>query len=128
MTIFLHTLSWPLLLAGAAFCLIGGIGLLRLPDFYSRIHAAGITDTLGAALILIGLALQAEELLVVIKLALVLAFLFFSSPACTHALGRAAFSHGLRPLLRDQCFDASLASDDVHWVNAEPEEEPTSAS
>lgn len=128
MTLLLHTLSWPLLLAGAAFCIIGGIGLFRLPDFYTRIHAAGITDTLGAALILIGLALQAEELLVVIKLALVLAFLFFSSPACTHALARAAFSHGLRPLLQDQCFDESFASDYVHWVNEETEEEPTSAS
>ena len=51
----LDLVSMVLLLAGSAFVLIGGIGVLRLPDFYTRIHGAGITDTLGAGLVLLGL-------------------------------------------------------------------------
>ena len=49
-----EVLSWIFIAAGSIFVLIGGLGLLRLPDFYTRIHAAGITDTMGAWLILIG--------------------------------------------------------------------------
>lgn len=127
MLALLHLLSWALLLAGSAFCLIGGFGLLRLPDFYTRTHAAGLTDTLGAGLILLGLALQAGDALVIIKLALTLSFLFFSAPACSHALGRAALSHGLRPQLDEEAFDDSVASDHVHWANEEDEEDEPSA-
>ena len=52
--------SWILLLAGSIFVLIGAFGILRLPDFYTRLHAAGLTDTMGAGLVLLGLLLQAE--------------------------------------------------------------------
>ena len=58
--LLLDILSWPLLMAGSAFVLIGAFGILRLPDFYSRLHPAGLTDTMGAGLILLGLLLQAE--------------------------------------------------------------------
>ena len=51
--------SWVLLVVGGLFCIVGGIGLLRMPDFYTRVHAASVTDTLGVGLILFGLALQA---------------------------------------------------------------------
>lgn len=54
----IHYASWFLLSTGAFFCAVGGLGILRLPDFYSRQHAAGITDTLGSSLVLIGLMLQ----------------------------------------------------------------------
>ena len=56
---FLNIASWGLLLAGSFFCIVGGIGLIRLPDFFARIHGAGITDTLGASLVLAGLMVQA---------------------------------------------------------------------
>lgn len=87
--------SWFCILAGSVFCLIGGIGMLRMPDFHSRGHAAGITDTLGAGLILLGLMFQAGATQVLIKLILVLGFLFITSPTATHALMKAGYLGGL---------------------------------
>ena len=72
--------SWVLLMSGAGFCIIGGIGLLRMPDFYARTHAAGITDTLGAGLLLAGLLLQAGPTLIGVKLVLIFAFLELVGP------------------------------------------------
>lgn len=92
-------LSWGCLLAGGFFGIVGGIGLLRFPDFFTRLHAAGVTDTLGATLILSGLMLQTESGLVTVKLLLILAFAFFTSPTATHALAKAALHGKLKPLL-----------------------------
>jgi multicomponent Na+:H+ antiporter subunit G len=89
--------SWIFLGGGAVFGLISGIGVLRLPDFYTRLHAASLSDTGAAALIAIGLMLQAPSVLVAVKLLLILAFLFFTGPVATHALARAAFGDGLKP-------------------------------
>jgi multicomponent Na+:H+ antiporter subunit G len=90
-------LSWLLLLAGAAFVIIGAFGMLRLPDFYSRLHPAGLTDTMGAGLILLGLLLQAEVAIVAVKLLIIAGFLLFTSPTSGHATARAALAAGLRP-------------------------------
>lgn len=87
-----------LMLAGAIFCLLGSIGMHRFPDFYTRVHAAGITDTLGTILVLIGLAMQADPG-DSLKLWLVFAFLFFTSPVATHSLANAAIKSGHRPRL-----------------------------
>ena len=95
----LDILSWLLLLAGGALGIIGGIGIYRFPDFYSRLHAAGITDTLCAMLILLGLALQAGWTLAAFKLALIFVFLYFTSPTASHALANAALHSGLQPKL-----------------------------
>ena len=95
-------LSWALLMSGAVFLFVGGIGILRLPDFYCRIHAAGLTDTLGAGLILIGLMVQAGWTLVAVKLLLIFGFLFLTSPTATHALARAALLNGLKPVTGDE--------------------------
>ena len=91
--------SWACLLLGSAFCIIGGIGLIRLPDFYSRIHGGGITDTLGAGLVMLGLMLQAGWSLVTVKLVLILLFLLLTSPVASHAIARAARHSGLEPKL-----------------------------
>ena len=91
--------SWALLVSGGGFCIIGGLGLLRLPDVYARMHAAGITDTLGAGLILTGLMVQGGLSLVTIKLILILVFLLFTSPTSTYALANAAYRLGLAPRL-----------------------------
>lgn len=88
--------SWICLVIGSLFCLIGGIGMLRMPDFYTRGHAAGVTDTLGAGLILLGLMFQAGLDLVTVKLAMVLFFLYVTSPTSTHALFKSAYAGGLR--------------------------------
>ena len=92
-------LSWLLLASGAVFCVIGAIGLLRMPDLYTRIHAASLIDTLGAGLILAGLMLQAGLTLVSVKLLAIALLIFFPSPTATHALARAAMTRGVKPLL-----------------------------
>jgi multicomponent Na+:H+ antiporter subunit G len=99
MSVAIDVASWILLAAGGLFCIVGAIGLLRMPDFYTRVHAASVTDTLGAGLILLGLVLQAGWTLVAAKLVMIGLLIFFTSPAATHALARAALGRGLKPLL-----------------------------
>ncbi|MFC2144315.1 monovalent cation/H(+) antiporter subunit G [Acidobacteriota bacterium] len=94
-----EVLSWVFIVAGSVFVLIGGIGLIRLPDFYTRIHAAGITDTMGAWLILIGLMFSAGWTLITAKLFMLLFFLAATSPLASHALAKAAFLRGLEPMI-----------------------------
>ena len=96
MTVLLDVVSWIALCAGSLVCVIGGLGLLRLPDFYSRTHAAGLTDTLGATLILVGLMLQSGSFGIAAKLGLLVLLLHLTSPTGTHALVKAAYSRGLR--------------------------------
>ena len=79
------------LLAGAFFAVVGTVGILRMPDCYTRMHAASITETLGAGLLLFGLMLQAGLTLVGAKLVMLGLLIFFASPTATHALARAAF-------------------------------------
>ena len=88
-----------LLIGGGLFSMIGGLGIVRLPEFYSRLHAGGITDTAGASLTLVGLMLISGSWLVAIKLAMILAFLFIVSPSSSHALAKAALARGVRPVL-----------------------------
>lgn len=95
--IILDVISWACLLTGGAFGILGGLGLLRFPDFYTRLHAAGMTDTLVALLIVIGLALQSGLSLLTVKLLLILLFLLFTAPTATHALARAAMVDGVEP-------------------------------
>jgi multicomponent Na+:H+ antiporter subunit G len=90
-------LSWICLLGGGLLGVAGGIGIHRFPDLYSRQHAAGITDTLCAMLILLGLGLQAGISLAAFKLAFIFMFLFFTSPTASHALANAAMHSGLKP-------------------------------
>lgn len=99
MSLVVDIASWLLLGAGGVFCVIGGIGLIRMPDFYTRVHAASVTETLGAGLILAGLMLQAGLTLVCVKLVMIGLLIFFTSPTATHALTRAALTRGLEPVL-----------------------------
>jgi multicomponent Na+:H+ antiporter subunit G len=86
---------WFCLVTGSAFCVIGGVGIIRMPDFYTRSHAASITDTLGATLILLGLALYSGLNLISVKLGFVLFLLYVTSPTAAHALVKAAYARGL---------------------------------
>ena len=97
--LILNLISAGLLAAGSIFVLIGAFGLIRFPDFYTRLHAAGIADTLGAELILLGLMFQAGLSLVTVKLILISLFIFFTSPTATHAVANAARVMGLKPML-----------------------------
>ena len=87
-------LSTLLLLSGSAFILIGGIGVLRMPNLYTRLHAASLTDTLGTLLILAGIIVQAGFTLAAIKLAAIALFLMLTGPTATYALANAALLSG----------------------------------
>jgi multicomponent Na+:H+ antiporter subunit G len=79
----------------AVLLLVGGTGLLRLPDFFTRLHGASVTDTLGAGAILLGLALAAGWSLLMGKILALLLIMALLSPSAAHALARAAI-HGIR--------------------------------
>lgn len=85
-----------LVLSGVFFLVMGAVGLVRFPDFYSRMHAAGKCDTLGVLLVLIGLAIYEGVTLSSAKILLIAVFLFMTSPTATHAIARSAFTHKVR--------------------------------
>jgi multicomponent Na+:H+ antiporter subunit G len=88
--------SGVLVVVGAAIALSGGVGLLRLPDFYTRAHAVGLTDAPGVGLIVLGLLLRAPDWGVAVRLFLILLFLVLTSPTATHALAQAARKDGVQ--------------------------------
>ncbi len=90
--------SWISIGGGVFFIVVGSIGLIRLPDVYTRLHAAGMTDTMGAGLVLVGLAFQAGATLITVRLLIIWAFLLFTSPIATHALARAALHGKVEPI------------------------------
>lgn len=89
--------SWVLLTLGGISVLIGGLGALRMPDLYTRMHAASVTDSIGAILVLAGIMLQAGLSLATIKLAAILLFLLLTSPTASNALAAAAMLAGSQP-------------------------------
>ena len=97
MTMAIDILSWIMLTAGGVFVFIGGLGALRMPNLYTRMHAASLTDTMAAVLILGGIMLQAGPTLASIKLAAILLFLLITSPTASNALASAAILSGLQP-------------------------------
>ena len=105
MSAVLDLVSALCLAAGAFFCLVGGIGLVRMPDFFTRVHAASVTETLGAGLLLLGLILKAGLTLVSVKLAIIGVLIYFASPTASHALAKAALIAGIKPVLADPVAD-----------------------
>jgi len=97
--------SWALLSSGGLFVLIGGIGVMRMPNLYTRIHASGITDSIGPILILGGLMLQAGFTLELLKLSAILLFMMITGPTATYALANAALGAGVHTSLDDQAAD-----------------------
>lgn len=95
--IVLEILAAICLVAGTVFLLAAAVGVARFPDFYSRLHAAGKGDTLGQALVLLGLIFTAGLTLVSLKLAFIIFFVFIFNPTATHALARGAWVCGVRP-------------------------------
>ena len=92
---FIDILSIIAISLGCLLSLIGGLGILKLPDMFTRLHAVGITDTLYSFLILLGLALQAGIGLVLFKILFVFMFLLFTSPVSSFALANNAWRYGL---------------------------------
>ena len=101
MTIIIDVLSWLFVGMGVFLGLTGAFGILRFPDFYTRVHAASISDTLCTACFVLGLALQSGFNLVTAKLFMILILLWLTGPAASHALVRAAYTAGLKPLTEE---------------------------
>ena len=94
---FLDIASWVLMSAGGFFVFIGGLGALRMPDLYTRMHAASVTDTIGPVLIIGGIILQAGLTLASVKLVAILLFLLITGPTASNALASASLLAGNRP-------------------------------
>ena len=109
MSVVADVLTWVFLLAGGFFVVVGGIGLVRMPDLFTRMHATGIADTMGTGLILVGLTFQSDDWLVTVKLLLILYFLVFTNPTSTHAVARSALDNDIRPLLPEENADHRAA-------------------
>lgn len=88
-----------LCLAGAILSLIGAIGVMRFPDFYTRLHAASITDTSAVTIMLIGMAFFAPHWTVVLKLFAIWIFIFLTGPTSSHAIANAAHTAGVQPVI-----------------------------
>ncbi|MBN8828651.1 MAG: monovalent cation/H(+) antiporter subunit G [Sphingobacteriia bacterium] len=95
--IIVEYLANILILTGTIICLIGSIGLIKLPDFYTRLHAAGVIDSLGTVLIILGVAFKHGFSIFSLKIILLGIFAFITIPTNTHALAKAAFIGGLKP-------------------------------
>lgn len=102
MEVVIEVVSWACIVAGAFVLLVSAVGVLRLPDVFTRFHAAGMTDTLGASLTLTGLILQAGFSLVAVKLFAIWLFLWATSPVATHSITRAALLGGVEPHLAER--------------------------
>jgi len=89
--------SWAAILLGSAFMLIGAIGTLRFPDFWSRVHAVSVADSAGMLLLTLGMCIQGGLTLVTVKLIIIGVFLFITGPTATHAVANAALVSGFLP-------------------------------
>ena len=113
MSSFIELLSWGCFLLGGFLCLSGGVGLLRFPDFFTRVHAVGVTETLATPLLLFGVMLQLGVTLETFKLLLVMAFVLATNPTASYAMARAALHGGQKPLIaEDSVDDAATAEED----------------
>ena len=99
MSLVLDVISLVLLVLGSFFCITAGVGLIRMPDLFTRAHSASILDTMGSGLILLGLVLQAPDYLVAVKLFFIFFFLLVTSLAAIHALAQAVNVVGIDPKL-----------------------------
>ena len=94
-------LSWFFLVTGGLACIIGVVGILRMPDAYTRLHASSVMETVGVGFILIGLFLQSDHWTVLVRLAVVAFVLLFTSPVTSHAVARAMKHRKIEPVLRE---------------------------
>ena len=125
--LLVEIVSWAAIVAGSFFTIVGMIGLVRMPDVYTRLHAASVTDTLGAGLVCGGLMLQAGFTLVSAKLLFILALLFFTGPVITHALAKAALHAGIAPRLDEDRRRRPDAHEPASAAEARPALTPAAA-
>lgn len=90
------------MVAGAFFMVSGSLGILRMPDFFSRLHPAGVIDSFGAPLILLGAAVHFGFSFITAKIILLILLLLITNPTATHILSQSAIADKLKPLQRDK--------------------------
>jgi multicomponent Na+:H+ antiporter subunit G len=100
--LFNAVLGYCFIITGVFFIFTGSLGLMRMPDFFTRLHPAGLTDSFGAPLVLIGVAIQDGFTLYSAKLLLLIFFILITTPTATHALAKAALFFGIKPILKDK--------------------------
>jgi multicomponent Na+:H+ antiporter subunit G len=101
MRIAIDVASWLLIASGSFFAVVGMIGLVRMPEVFTRMHASSVMETLGAGLLLAGMMLQAGMSLVTFKLFFIFVLFFFTAPVVTHALAQAAQQGRVRSFLAE---------------------------
>lgn len=106
-------IGWACMLGGGFFCLVGAVGLNRMPDIFTRMHAVSVSETMGVGLLIIGMLVQSDDWMVAVRLIIIAAILFVTSPVSSHALARAALVNKIRPL---------LANDEGKLVETDPED------
>jgi multicomponent Na+:H+ antiporter subunit G len=93
--------SWAAILGGSFFYVVGAVGLNRMPDLFTRMHAVSVSESLGVGLLVLGMALQAGLTLITVKLLIIMVVLMWTGAVGTHALARAALHDGEKPILAD---------------------------
>jgi multicomponent Na+:H+ antiporter subunit G len=113
MMLFVEIASWALILLGSFFTIVGALGLVRMPEVFTRMHAASVTDTVGVGFLIFGMSVQAGLSLVTLKLLFLLLLFVFTVPVVTHALAQACLHEGVKPALAHdrRCCDSSTDSD-----------------
>jgi multicomponent Na+:H+ antiporter subunit G len=101
--------SWTLILLGSFFTVAGALGLVRMPEIFTRMHAASVIDTVGVGFLILGMGLQAGFTLVTLKLVFLLALFFYIGPVVTHALAQACLHEGVEPMLAEDRRDRPRA-------------------
>lgn len=101
MDLVINLFSWAALLGGGFFYVVGAVGLNRMPDLFTRMHAVSVGETLGIGLLILGMALQAGFTLVTVKLLIIMVVMMWTGAIATHALARAALHDGEQPMLVD---------------------------
>lgn len=97
----LDIISWVLIGAGSVFVVIGAVGMVRMPDVYTRMHASSVIESLGAGPLIVGLMLQSGWDINTLKLLFVLLLILFMGPVVSHALAQAALHEGVEPQLKE---------------------------
>jgi multicomponent Na+:H+ antiporter subunit G len=100
-TVLVEIASWLCILLGSFFTLTGAFGLVRMPEVFTRMHAASVVDTLGVGFLILGMGLQAGFGLITLKLMFLLALFFFTGPVVTHALAQACLHENVQPVLTE---------------------------
>ncbi len=107
MALVIDILSWALILLGSFFTIGGALGLVRMPDLFTRMHAGSVIDSTGIGFMIAGMMLQAGLSLVTLKLLFILVLFFFAGPVVTHALAQAALHEKIEPQLAARRRDAT---------------------